>query len=124
MSYTIEDIKAKASAYLGGNLRPGGEEVLTDLCECAAAELESRLRQGVDAEEISSVFVTASGILAIAMYMELDSLGADDVRSFKAGEMSASFGSHTSAKKLRSSAEQLLRAYLKSEGFEFMGVDG
>ncbi len=41
------------------------------VCSAAAAELESRLRRGASSDEIGEIFVTASAMLAISMYMEL-----------------------------------------------------
>lgn len=122
MSYTNSDIEAKARALMG-KLNEESDGILHLVCRAAAAELESKLRQGVDKEEIEELFVTAAGILAVSLYIELSPDGADTVRSFRAGELSVELGELGSADKLRRLAENMLCSYFDGGGFEFMGVD-
>lgn len=124
MAYTIDDITARALALLGGE--PGDTRVLGNLCAAAASELEARLRDGVVTDEIGELFITAAGILALSMYIEVG--GADAAESVRAGNVTVSGRSARDAvlsvATLRREAEAMLSAYLKGRGFEFMGVRG
>ena len=128
MAYTNNDIKEKALTLLGSSLRPGGEEVLGAVCEAAAMEIKAKLRDNVSPDDLGELFVTAAGMLAIAMYMEFSDGAESGIKSFSAGNLSASISSSegikASAASLRETAEKLLSAYLKDSGFCFMGVDG
>lgn len=128
MAYTINDIKEKAKSLLGNSLRNGGEEVLEAVCEIAAAEIKSKLRSGVSEESIGETYVTAAGILAIALYMELSDSSEGGINSFSAGNVSVSLsgaeGIKASASSLRKTAESMLSAYIKCSDFCFLGVDG
>lgn len=125
MSYTDSDIENKARSILG-RLRPGGDELLHTVCQAAGAELENRLRRGVAREDIEELFVSAAGILAISLYMELDMEAENDIRSFSAGNLSVTLNDSEklSAATLRKRAESMLAGYLENGGFEFMGVRG
>ena len=93
----------------------------------AAAELESKLRTGVKSSDIEELFVSAAGVLAISMYLELDDIPGDKIDSFKAGELSVKLHSGEkaqSAASLRKRAESMLAAYLECGGFDFKGVQG
>ena len=95
----------------------------TQLCAAAAAELECRLRRGVSSDDMTDLFTTAAGMLAISMYMELGSAHSGGVSGFMAGKLSVQLGG-SSAASLRKSAETMLGAYLDNGGFEFVGVQG
>jgi len=122
MSYTNDDIKARAELLCGGSLDDNSGRVLSALCAAAAKELEGRLRQGVNSESLGELFVTAAGMLALALCMELNGSGVEGVTSFRAGSLSASLGAGVSAASLRKAAESLLSAYLEDGGFSFVGV--
>nr|DAG12561.1 MAG TPA: head-tail connector protein [Caudoviricetes sp.] len=127
MAYTNSDIQNKALSLISFELPTESAGILKAVCASAAAELESRLRKGVSSEEIQELFVTAAGMLALSMYVELDGVPKDGVGSFSAGNVSVQIdgGSvSTSAASLRKYAERMLAAYLDSGGFEFMGVRG
>ena len=113
-----EEIYSFAEQSLGGE--PGNKQALSALCEAAAAELLGRLREGVDIESIKPLFVTAAGVLALSMYI---AVGDEGVESFKAGNLSLSFGCKgASAHSLRTQAEAILSAYIADCGFEFRSV--
>ena len=127
MSYTNDDIKARAIMLSGREFSAEADSMLTAICEAAAAELESKLRKGVSSETLGETFVTAAGILALAMCMELESGTEDEISAFRAGEISVNLrqnGVKASAASLRRAAEGMLSAYLESGGFSFMGVEG
>lgn len=124
MAYALSDITARALALLGGDAEES--EVLSGLCAAAAAELESRLREGASADDAGELFVMAAGVLALSMYVEIG--GADGASGVKAGNVTVSRrgarDSLASAAALRREAESMLSAYLSDRGFEFMGVRG
>ena len=127
MAYTNSDIENKALSLMGTELPAQSAGVLRAVCASAAAELESRLRKGVSSEEIQELFVTAAGMLALSMFIELDGAPGDGVGSFSAGNVSVRLDGgavSASAANLRKYAEHMLAAYLDGGGFEFMGVRG
>lgn len=126
MAYTNSDIENKALSLMSSELPAESAGILKAVCASAAAELESRLRKGVSSEEIQELFVTAAGMLALSMYIELSGLPRDRVGSFSAGNVSVRLDGgavSASAANLRKHAENMLAAYLDG-GFEFMGVRG
>lgn len=127
MAYTNSDIENKALSLAGDGLPAESAGVLKAVCASAAAELESRLRRGVSSEKIQELFVTAAGVLALSMYMELDGVSRERLGSFSAGNVSVQLDGGTvsaSAAMLRRHAEAMLAAYLDSGGFGFVGVRG
>lgn len=127
MAYTNSDIENKALSLMGSELPAESGGILKAVCASAAAELESRLRKGVSSGEIQELFVTAAGMLALSMYLELAAVPGDRVGSFSAGNLSVRLDGGTvsaSAAKLRKYAENMLAAYLDGGGFEFVGVRG
>jgi hypothetical protein len=125
MAYTDADIQARAEALLGGNADEERKTALGAVCAAARGEIEARLRDGASPESIGEAYVTACGMLAIAMCLEAQ--GASDVASFSAGSVSVTKSASRarySAAGLRKQAESLLAAYLADGGFAFMGVKG
>lgn len=101
------------------------EAAVMTLCAAAEGELKRRLRDGVSVSDIKEAFVAAAGVLALSMYMAAGARPA--VTSFKAGNLAVSCadgGETASADRLRALAESMLSAYLRDEGFGFMGVRG
>ena len=98
-------------------------ELLTAMCAAAASELEARLREGVSVQALGSTFQMAAGVLAVSMYCAVGQ--PEQVKSFKAGNVSVDYGGgKATPESLRSVAEAMLAAYLKDRGFDFMGVRG
>ena len=98
-------------------------ELLTAMCAAAASELEARLREGVSVQALGSTFQIAAGVLAVSMYCAV--WQPEQVKSFKAGNVSVDYGGgKATPESLRSVAEAMLAAYLKDRGFDFMGVRG
>ena len=120
MSYTDMDIEMKALSMLGSNVPDEDAQMLRTVCTAAAAELEGRLRRGVSSDDMTELFTTAAGMLAISMYMELGSAHSGGVSGFTAGRLSVQLGGASAA----ALAETMLGAYLDTGGFEFMGVQG
>ena len=88
MAYTNSDIENKALSLMGSELPAESAGILKAVCASAAAELDSRLRKGVSSGEIQELFVTAAGMLALSMYLELAAVPGDRVGSFSAGNLS------------------------------------
>lgn len=124
MAVSVSDVEAKALALLGGAAGDGEKTAVAAVAAAAKAELEGRLRDGVSAEALGETFVTACGMLALALCLETGTGG--DVRAFSAGSLSVTMGGGEgmSAARLRAQAEKLLSAYLADGGFAFLGVRG
>lgn len=127
MAYTNQDVESKAREMLGYSPLAEKGKALRSVCASAAAELESKLRTGVKSSDIEELFVSAAGVLALSLYLELRDIPNDKIDSFKAGELSVSLRDGTKAgcaQSLRMRAESMLSAYLDCGGFEFKGVVG
>ncbi len=122
MSYTNNDIIAKA-IELAPSVSSQGEAMLSALCMAAEAELKGRLKSGALCDEIEELFVTAAGLLAVAMLTEISQ--EERISAFTAGSVSVELGGESvSAASLRRRAENMLRGYIESDDFAFMGVLG
>lgn len=98
MAYTNSDIESRARSLMTFSIPTESAGMLKAVCASAAAELESRLRKGVSSESIKELFVTAAGVLALSMYIELGGVATDRIGSFSAGNLSVSLdGSAVSA---------------------------
>lgn len=118
-----DDIFDRAEQLLGEAISEDKKQVLAALCAAAASELESKLKRGVAINQIQELFVTAAGVLALSMYIQLDE--PDGITSFSAGSVSVNkAASADSAASLRKQAETMLQGYLADQGFEFVGVRG
>ena len=127
MAYTNQDIESKAREMLAASPLGDKGKALRSACQTAAAELESKLRSGVNSSDIEELFVSAAAVLALSLYLELTGITNDKIDSFKAGELSVSLRDGTktgSAQSLRMRAESMLSAYLDCGGVEFKGVVG
>ncbi len=127
MAYTNQDIESKTREMLAASPLGNEGKALRSACQTAAAELESKLRSGVNSSDIEELFVSAAAVLALSLYLELRDIPNDKIDSFKAGELSVSLRDGTktgSAQSLRMRAESMLSAYLDCGGFEFKGVVG
>jgi hypothetical protein len=102
----------------------GAEEsdTLRLLCESAVEELTGMLREDVTGEDCGGAFRLAAAWMALA---ELGLTQDDGVESFTAGEVSIKKGDGQARRAaLRLQARQVMRPYLKDEGFVFRGVKG
>ena len=97
--------------------------VLEAMCGAAAAEIESRLREGLTLADLGSVYVTAAGVLALSLYCAAQD--PEQISAFRAGDLSVSYGKgEADAERLRALAEQMLAGKLRERGFGFAGVRG
>ena len=116
-----EQVYAQA-LLLAGQLDDRQNRLLQMLCRAAAASLESRLRDGITAEDCKAEFVAAASLYALA------SLGGVEetvlVEEFRAGDLTVrqnSQGRDAASNCLRRQAEMLILPYLKDR-FSFLGV--
>ena len=125
MTY-LDEIYDCVESMLGTRIAEQQVPIVRRVCETAGNELLQRLREGISAESIQPLFVSAAGILALSMYIQLSSV--DEVSAFSAGSLSVSRRTQAqivdSAHTLRRQAESMLAAYLVDNGFDFRGVQG
>lgn len=125
MTY-LDEIYDCVESMLGERVAEQQVPVLRRVCEAAGNELLLRMREGISPEAIQPIFVSAAGILALSMYIQLS--GTDEVSAFSAGNLSVSRCTQAqiveSAHMLRRQAENMLAAYLVDNGFDFRGVRG
>ena len=127
MAETVEVDESREARILAFARALAGDDadalVLTAMCAAAAAELEGRLREGVDPGTLGETFVRAAGVLALGMYCAVKD--AERLKSFRAGNLSVEYADgEASPEGLRKIAEQMLSAYLADRGFGFLGVEG
>lgn len=94
---------------------------LTLLCSAAAEELRGLLRSGIAPEDCGGAYALAAAWMALAGLETAE----DGVESFSAGEVSIRKRDGAArAKALRLQAMQVMKPYLRDEGFVFQGVRG
>lgn len=114
----IERIAAMA-ATLG---KTQADEALKTLCAAAAEELTAQLRPGVAPEDCGEAFVLAAAWIALGQ-RELG--GSGEVERFTAGEVTIQRGDPRLRREaLRLQARQVIKPWLRDEGFSFRGVRG
>ena len=118
MTYTIDDVRASALAFCGETLPESEAGLFTVLCEAACRELEAALVRKPGDE---GLFVSAAGLLAVSEWLRLRE--SDNVTDFKAGSVELRAVGSTAAV-YRAQAYGVLRGYVKSADFAFVGVDG
>lgn len=97
------------------------ETALAALCNAAQAELAGRLREGVSPADCGRAFPLAAAWLALAKLYT----GEAGVEQFSAGNLTIRQrdGAARGAA-LRLQAEQVLKEWLRDDGFVFWGVKG
>ena len=112
-----EQIYAQA-LLMAGQLSQEQDALLRMLCRVAKTNLEGRLREGLQAEDLRADFIAAGSLLALAALSESD--GSPE--RFTAGELTVQRGSTSAAAKcLRGQAELLMMPYVR-DCFAFLGV--
>ena len=97
-------------------------EELSILCGAAAEELKGLLREGVATEECGGAFELAAAWMALA---GLYTVEEDGMESFTAGEVSIrKRDGGVRGQALRMQAMQVMKPWLRDEGFVFQGVRG
>ena len=104
-------------------LSPDVTDAVMPFCESAAAVLNGKLRQGVDASDIR--LLTAAAAVALCDYIIFHNLSAGDVNYFKAGDITVKKGSGKLpdiAVRFRDMALSEAASLLCDDNFEFRTV--
>ena len=116
-----EQVYAQA-LLLAGELEERQSQLLQVLCSAATSSLESRLRDGITAEDCKADFIAAASLYALA---SLD--GVEEtvrVEEFKAGDLTvrqSGTGRDAASNCLQRQADMMILPYLKDR-FSFLGV--
>lgn len=99
------------------------EELLRTLCSTACRTLDRRLRDGLTAEDCDGAYPLAAAWLV--MDWVRGSRGLEGITSLTAGDISVRReGPEGSGGRLSQKALELMRPFLREEGFVFRGVSG
>ena len=116
-----EQVYAQA-LLLAGDLEERQTKLLEVLCVAAASSLESRLRDGITAEDCKADFIAAASLYALASLGDVED--SVQVEEFQAGDLTVrqSKESRDAASNcLQRQAEMIILPYLKDR-FAFVGV--
>lgn len=111
----MDEILTMASAICGGEKT---DTLLQALCQSAYSAVKMRLRDGVTEEECGKAFPVA--VAAIAAKAWGDGVGEGAISSFAAGSVSLSVAQE--GDRFTSATIELLKPWLKDEGFGFKRV--
>ena len=112
-------VYAQAS-LLAGELEAKQSDLLEILCRAAVSGLESRLREGITAEDCKADFIAAASLYALAALNEAGQAG--NVAEFKAGDLTVKRGgTDTASRCLQKQAELIITPFLQDR-FSFRGV--
>lgn len=115
-----ENVLAMASA-LG---KTEADETLSALCAAAIEALTAQLRPGVAPADCGEAFILAAAWMALAQ-RELGDAAGGGVERFTAGAVTIQRGSAAQRREaLLLQARQVMRPWLRDEGFSFRGVLG
>ncbi len=119
---SLRDQVLAQALLLAGDLTERQQTVLGALCTATTASLNTRLREGLTAEDCKADFVASASLLALAA---LAGISEDvPVEQISVGDFSVKKGSMThdaASNCLRAQAELMITPYLKDK-FSFMGV--
>lgn len=100
------------------------DEILETLCDAAVEALAAQLRPGVEAADCGEAFVLAAAWMALAQ-RELGDTSGGGVERFTAGAVTIQRGDANARREaLLLQARQVMRPWLRDEGFSFRGVRG
>lgn len=112
-----EEILALATAL--GKVEESGR--LRTLCAAAETELAGLLRPGTAPEDCGGAFPLAAAWMALASLAVAEE---DGVRAFTAGDVTVRREGRERREALRLQARQVMKPYLRDQGFAFWGVRG
>ena len=117
----IEQVRAQA-LLLAGELNEQQIQVLGVLCQAAASSLESRLRDGLTADDCKADFIAAASLLALAAMNSV--AGEESAEQISVGDFSVRTSKNrgdAASNCLKAQAELMIAPYLKDR-FTFLGV--
>ena len=98
------------------------ESVLRTLCESACRMLDSRLKDGLTAEDCGGAYPLAAAWLALEWLR--GSQGMDGVTYLSAGDLTVRREGSGDDGNLSQRAMEIMRPFLRDDGFVFRGVKG
>ena len=116
-----EQVYAQA-LLLAGDLEERQSRLLQMLCAAAVSSLESRLRDGITAEDCKADFIAAASLYALASLNGVEE--TVQVEEFQAGDLTvrqSGSGRDAASNCLQRQAEMMILPYLK-DSFSFLGV--
>lgn len=115
-------MKEKVLAMAAALGKTEADETLTALCDAAVEALAAQLRPGVEPEDCGEAFVLAAAWMVLGERELADDGG---VERFTAGAVTIQRGDPNERRKsLLLQARQVMRPWLRDEGFSFRGVRG
>ena len=119
---TLKDQVLAQSLLLAGDLTEHQTQVLGALCTAATASLQTRLRDGLTAEDCKADFIAAASLLALAAMNSVSNEDQTEQITVADFTVRKSKGSSDAASNcLRAQAELMIAPYLKDR-FAFQGV--
>ena len=107
------------------------EELVKKLCRAALAQLQARLKDGVQMDACRDAFVCAAAWTALAMLLTPGQAAGGSAESFTVGDVSVKAVHETAAATAEATAEgylaraeALMRPFCRPRGFSFLGVRG
>ena len=116
-----EQVYAQA-LLLAGDLEVRQSQLLQILSAAATSSLESRLRDGITAEDCKADFIAAASLYALASLNGISE--TVNVEEFQAGDLTirqSSTGKDAASSCLQRQADMMILPYLKDR-FAFLGV--
>ena len=110
------------SLLLAGQLDERQRQLLRVLCASAASSLESRLREGITAEDCKADFIAAASLYALAALADAEESVLTE--EFQAGDLTvrqSRSGRDAASNCLQRQADMMILPYLKDR-FSFLGV--
>ena len=98
------------------------ETVLRTLCQNACNMLDRRLRDGLTAEDCGEAYPLAAAWIALDWLRS--GQGLDEVTYLSAGDMTVRRDGGGDGKTLSQRAMELMKPFLRDDGFVFRGVKG
>ena len=116
-----EQVYAQA-LLMAGQLEERQTQLLQVLCSAAASSLESRLRDGITAEDCKADFIAAASLYALASLNDVEE--TVQLEEFQAGDLTIRQSRDRrdpASNCLQRQADMLILPYLKDR-FSFLGV--
>ena len=119
---TLKEQVFAQSLLLAGELTEQQTNLLNMLCKASTASLESRLRDGLTAEDCKADFIAAASLLALSALSDVtNEEHTEQVTVADFTVRTSKPGSNAAANCLRAQAELLMMPYLETP-LLFMGV--
>ena len=119
---TLKEQVFAQSLLLAGELTEQQSNLLNMLCNASTASLESRLRDGLTAEDCKADFIAAASLLALSALSGISNdAQAEQITVADFTVRTSKTTSNAAANCLKAQAELMIAPYLKDR-FSFQGV--